>query len=156
MKKSLFVFAGVLYCADRILKLFVLTTGQIHLAPWLILAPHINTHPYMMLGISSTVDQWMVILMPITHALLIMTLVVAASVSNNYRLWLAVPFVIVGFLSNAIDCVLYGGVIDPITFPVFGAWWTAINIADLCIMIGYVFLAMALKRSEPLLSRRLA
>jgi lipoprotein signal peptidase len=136
-----------LFVLDRLLKAFVLWYGVVYVMPFFVLSPVINDHPFLLVGMSSNIDALMVSVMPYSHAITSALLLVTAARTKNKLALRGAALMSLGLLSNGIDCLFFGGVVDPITFPVGGGWWNAVNVADGCILAGYVCFAVYIKRA---------
>lgn len=60
----------------------------------------------------------------------------------------ALGIIIGGILGNLIDRILYGAVVDYLSFDIFGYGFPIFNIADIGITIGFVLLAINILRRD--------
>lgn len=89
-----------------------------------------------LLGDSST-SRW--ILVALALAIVVVLLVWLMRAGTGIVVF-ALVLVVGGALSNVIDRVLYGAVIDFVDIHAFGFHWPAFNIADMSIVIGTALL----------------
>ncbi len=141
MKTRLLTLA-VLIVVDRALKALVMASEPIRISSRFVLAPFINYHPMAGVPLPDSVGWVMVAIMPITH-LATLSLLVALMLKFGYgpKHVAGWSLLSVGYVSNAVDCWLYAGVVDPVTLAVGGGWWLGVNIADLYIAAGCSVLA---------------
>ena len=66
---------------------------------------------------------------------------------TNWRVF-SLGIIIGGILGNLIDRILYGAVIDYLSFDLFGYGFPVFNIADIGITIGFVLLAINILRRD--------
>ena len=95
---------------------------------------HNNATPYIIL-LSSVLMIWLLVLL---------YLELKSSHKNKAVRWIPYPvaMIIGGGISNIIDRVRYGAVIDFLDFHVSSMHYPAFNFADACIVIGVFFLAL--------------
>lgn len=89
-----------------------------------------------LLGDSST-SRW--ILVALALAIVVVLLVWLMRAGTGIVVF-ALVLIVGGALSNVIDRVLYGAVIDFVDIHAFGFHWPAFNIADMSIVIGTALL----------------
>ena len=56
--------------------------------------------------------------------------------------------VIGGIVGNLVDRILYGAVVDYLSFDIFGYGFPVFNIADIGITIGFIILAINILRRD--------
>jgi signal peptidase II len=62
--------------------------------------------------------------------------------AGEFRLALALTFILAGALGNVIDRIRFGAVIDFIQWHAAGYYWPAFNVADSLITVGAILLAL--------------
>lgn len=133
---------GALIVVDQIVKHWMLAlvfdpprilqiTGFFNLVPvW-------NTGvSFGLLGDSST-SRWILVALALV---IVVVLLVWLMRAGTGIVVFALVLVVGGALSNVIDRVLYGAVIDFVDIHAFGFHWPAFNIADMSIVIGTALL----------------
>jgi signal peptidase II len=63
---------------------------------------------------------------------------------NNYYLFCCLVFIIIGAVSNLLDRIKYGGVVDFINVP----FWSVFNLADIYIVIAVILWTIILFKHE--------
>ena len=79
----------------------------------------------------------------------ILVLIIYANKLNQKYYFLIFGLIIGGALGNLIDRILYGAVVDFIDLHYMNLHWYVFNIADICISIGCILLALAEIRKKP-------
>lgn len=133
---------GALIVVDQIVKHWMLAlvfdpprilqiTGFFNLVPvW-------NTGvSFGLLGDSST-SRWILVALALVIVVVLLAWLMRAGTGIVV---FALVLVVGGALSNVIDRVLYGAVIDFVDIHAFGFHWPAFNIADMSIVIGTALL----------------
>ncbi len=132
---SLFIITIFL---DRITKLFALQsllTGEKNISPFLKLSLALNR------GVSFGMFNFKTTLPFIALAIFIFLVIVAFAVytvfrfKKNKNIFFEI-LVLAGALSNFVDRILYGGVIDFIDFYISSWHWPTFNFADIFIFVG--------------------
>ncbi|MBO6782109.1 MAG: signal peptidase II [Alphaproteobacteria bacterium] len=142
MPRWALVFVIVLIVADQILKQVMLSLvffppRIIEVTGFFNLVPVWNTGvSFGLLGDSSTSRWVLVVVALVIVAVLVVWLVRAGGGIVAF----ALALVIGGALSNVIDRVIYGAVIDFIDIHGFGFHWPAFNLADTTIVVGTALL----------------
>jgi signal peptidase II len=142
MPRWAILFIGALIVVDQIVKHWMLSlvfdpprilqvTGFFNLVPvW-------NTGvSFGLLGDSST-SRWILVALALV---IVVVLLVWLMRAGTGIVVFALVLVVGGALSNVIDRVLYGAVIDFVDIHAFGFHWPAFNIADMSIVIGTALL----------------
>jgi signal peptidase II len=142
MPRWAILFIGALIVVDQIVKHWMLSlvfdpprilqvTGFFNLVPvW-------NTGvSFGLLGDSST-SRWILVALALV---IVVVLLVWLMRAGTGIVVFALVLVVGGALSNVIDRVLYGAVIDFVDIHAFGFHWPAFNIADMSIAIGTALL----------------
>ena len=142
MPRWALIFIAVLIGADQLLKQYMLSLvfeppRVIEVTGFFNLVPVWNRGvSFGMLGDSET-SRWILVgLAFVIVAILVVWLIRAGSAVVVFALVL----VIGGALSNVIDRVIYGAVVDFIDIHGFGWHWPAFNIADMAIVVGTAML----------------
>lgn len=117
------LLAGLFFIVDRVLKLIALSSGTYGNS---LLAWEYFENPGIAFGIPIPIS-FIIILTPIVLVLLL----VEAQRRTNTHTWFAWYFVFFGALSNLVDRVVYGFVIDYIRI-----FTSVINIADVLVVLG--------------------
>jgi signal peptidase II len=142
MPRWAILFIGALIVVDQIVKHWMLSlvfdpprilqvTGFFNLVPvW-------NTGvSFGLLGDSST-SRWILVALALV---IVVVLLVWLMRAGTGIVVFALVLDVGGALSNVIDRVLYGAVIDFVDIHAFGFHWPAFNIADMSIVIGTALL----------------
>jgi len=142
MPRWALLFIAVLIGADQLLKQYMLSLvfeppRVIEVTGFFNLVPVWNRGvSFGMLGDSET-SRWILVgLAFVIVAILVVWLIRAGSAVVVFALVL----VIGGALSNVIDRVVFGAVVDFIDIHAFGWHWPAFNLADMSIVAGTAFL----------------
>ena len=85
-------------------------------------------------GLLPEAGQWLLTTFAIVAALAMWVWLARAGTGNLMAISLG--FIIGGALGNAVDRVLYGGVVDYVSLHAFGFYWYVFNIADAAIVAG--------------------
>lgn len=139
--QPLLLFCGALG-ADRLSKgiaITELTQGPYTVFPGFNLSLALNKGiSWSLLSAHSTYSSAALFCMVLAVILLFGWVTVREHQAGNSIVWQSL--VLAGALSNLVDRLLYGGVVDFIDFH-WGAWhFATFNIADICIVVGISFL----------------
>jgi len=142
MPRWALIFIAVLIGADQLLKQYMLSLvfeppRVIEVTGFFNLVPVWNRGvSFGMLGDSET-SRWVLVGLAFAIvAILVVWLIRAGSTVVVFALVL----VIGGALSNVIDRIVFGAVVDFIDIHAFGWHWPAFNLADMSIVAGTAFL----------------
>lgn len=109
----------------------------LEVAPFFNLVPVYNTGVSFGLLGSGGASRWILVALALVIVAVLAVWLVRAS-SNFVRIGLTM--VISGALSNVIDRLIYGAVVDFLDFHVAGFHWPAFNLADSLIVVGTAIL----------------
>ena len=133
---------GALIVVDQIVKHWMLSLvfdppRILQVTGFFNLVPVCNTGvSFGLLGDSST-SRWILVALALV---IVVVLLVWLMRAGTGIVVFALVLVVGGALSNVIDRVLYGAVIDFVDIHAFGFHWPAFNIADMSIVIGTALL----------------
>ncbi len=142
MPRWAIIFILVLISADQLLKQYMLSLvfeppRVIEVTGFFNLVPVWNRGvSFGMLGDSET-SRWILIGLALV---ILVVLVVWLVRSGSVVVCFALVLVIGGALSNVIDRVVFGAVVDFIDIHAFGWHWPAFNLADMSIVAGTALL----------------
>lgn len=142
MPRWILVSIAVLIAADQALKHFMLDLvfdppRVIEVTGFFNLVPVWNTGvSFGLLGGSDT-SRWILVAVALA---IVVVLVIWLTRAANALVVLALVLVIAGALSNVVDRVLYGAVVDFVDIHAFGFHWPAFNLADTTIVAGTALL----------------
>lgn len=151
----LFIVVGIMI--DQLIKLYVVSTFM--LGEWASLMPGVQVTLAMNQGVAfglfafrNGVGFYLLnAFIVIFNLVMIEILSTAHANAKSYRYGLAL--LITGGLSNLVDRVCYGAVVDYLTLNVFGfAWPTIFNLADMLICLGCFMLCLVSANSGQALS----
>ena len=142
MPRWAIAFIVVLIALDQVLKHVML--GLVFSPPRIIeVTSFFNLVPVWNTGISfglqgdSETSRWVLVALALVIVVVLVVWLVRAGAGIVV---FALVLVIGGALSNVIDRVFYGAVIDFIDIHAFGFHWPAFNLADRSIVVGTAFL----------------
>ena len=133
---------GALIVVDQIVKHWMLAlvfdpSRILQITGFFNLVPVWNTGvSFGLLGDSST-SRWILVALALVIVVVLLAWLMRAGTGIVV---FALVLVVGGALSNVIDRVLYGAVIDFVDIHAFGFHWPAFNIADMSIVIGTALL----------------
>lgn len=142
MPRWAIIFIGVLIVVDQVVKQLMLSmvfdpprivevTGFFNLVPvW-------NSGVSFGLFGDSDTSRW--ILVGLALAIVVVLLIWLVRAGNGMVVF-ALTLVVGGALSNVVDRVVYGAVIDFVDIHAFGFHWPAFNVADSTIVLGTAML----------------
>lgn len=145
MQKKIYIFSIIIIVIDFVVKIFALNNlDSITLIPdffYLTLAK--NTGAAFSILSNST---WIFIFVAVVVVYFISKYLKSSDINGlqsiSYALLLG------GIIGNLIDRIIYGYVIDYLSFVFFGYYFPIFNIADICITIGVCLLIIDCVRSE--------
>lgn len=108
-----------------------------------------NTGAFLSIG-SGLGDFWRPLLLNIFPALLLIALLYYIFKERTLNTWqiIALSFIVGGGLSNIVDRLLYGHVVDMLHLKAFGLQTGIFNVADMAIMAGMFMMLPFAFRSE--------
>ena len=129
---SLNLFALVLFIADRILKYYFLKNPAAKFGGDFLFG--LNFHFEKNIGIAFGISMNQIILLALTIFIILILISVLVKAYQQKDLFsiFALSLIIVGAISNLLDRLHYGFVIDYINVP----WFTVFNLADCMITVG--------------------
>ncbi len=142
MPRWAMAFIVVLIAADQVLKQIMLALvfeppRIIEVTGFFNLVPVWNTGVSFGLFGDSDTSRWILVALALV---IVAILVVWLARAANTVVAFALAMVIGGALSNVIDRILFGAVVDFIDIHGFGFHWPAFNLADTTIVIGTALL----------------
>ena len=149
MKKKLIIFSVLLLVLDQLSKILVM--NLLNLGSSITLIPNFLDITYIenngaALNILSG-KTWLLITVSVIALIYIIKVVVRANIKNNIQM-ITYSMLISGIIGNIIDRVVYGKVIDFISFRIFSYDAPIFNIADSLIVIGAILLVILLARGD--------
>ncbi len=112
----------------------------------------VQYHPYLIFANSGVIfgfveNPWLKYLLIIIGLILLIWLISKTKLpATSYQLPAAL--IIAGALSNILDRLIYGHVIDYIKLPGFLSFWPTFNLADVFIVIGVIMYLHQLLKTE--------
>lgn len=152
MKKWLFVLAPLLFICDILLKQFVIAHASQILSGDFVF--HLHLLPFVDFNLTYIENKGMAwgmfaslqMLILIVRCLVIGTLSVMLIKSRSFREnALAVLFIILGAAGNVLDTLIYGHVVDMLSFTFWGRSYGIFNIADAMIFTGALMILFSKK-----------
>ena len=92
-------------------------------------------------------STWMLIIMSILILGFLHYYVVTEEKMTKWRIF-SLGIIIGGVVGNLVDRLLYGGVVDYLSFEFFGYSFPVFNIADIGITLGFIILAIGILRRD--------
>jgi signal peptidase II len=142
-KKVIFInsSAFTLFIADRILKYYFLKHPAAAIGgDFFNLTLAVNSG----IAFGILIGQTVLVTLTVIIILIIINLLVKAYQKNNYWEIISLTLIVVGAISNLIDRVKFGYVIDYFNVP----WFTVFNLADCLITIGVAVLLLQILIKE--------
>ena len=148
-RKYVYSVACVLLIIDQVLKLLVRSKvellDEIEVIPNFFSIYHIeNTGGAFSLFSGATI---VLIILSILVLAFLHYYVLTDEVMTKWRIF-GLGIVIGGILGNLVDRLLYGAVVDFLSFDLFGYGFPVFNIADIGITVGFVILAIGILRRD--------
>jgi len=137
----------ILFVVDRILKYFFINNPAVEFSGDFIfglLNFHFEKNTGIAFGIS--INQIFLLALIVFVILILVRFLVKAYYQEDWLTIFSLTLIIVGAISNLIDRMRYGFVIDYIDVP----WFTVFNLADCMITIGVGILLLGIFRKERL------
>jgi signal peptidase II len=122
-------FLVFLFALDRLTKFFFITNPNYFHDLWLFKL-NLVINPHIAFGLA--VPQVLILFLVSAILTVLIYLLIRNYKNNNFKLFFILGLIITGALSNLLDRVEYGGVIDFIDMPYF----TVFNLADVYIFFG--------------------
>jgi lipoprotein signal peptidase len=151
MKKR-FCLLLVVLIIDRLLKVLVTVSRPMYLADGLLLGPVYNSNIPGTFGLIA--GAGLVVIVPVGYLATILGLarliergIVRASAGTLLIL-------ATGLVSNAIDFLIYPGVVDPIGVRLFGPVFIGFNVADALILYGTLAVVLSIDYSRAVMAFR--
>jgi len=132
---------------DRITKFFILAqeADQWVISPFLSFELHFNRGMSWGLFHSESTAQFVMVSL-LTIAIIVPLAIYAfRQWQRGFSIW-GEALALSGAISNVVDRVLYGGVVDFISFSYRGWSWPVFNIADACIVCGVFLIIVGFSR----------
>lgn len=149
-RRSLWSYASLfvaVFALDRIVKAFMLRWGRSDVSITSFLSFRLSLNRGMSWGMFHSYKTGPFIAVSFMTLIIIIPLLFYAYVrlKKGFSIW-GETLVIAGALSNFIDRILYGGVLDFIYFS-YGDWsWPIFNLADTCIVFGVFLMILTFSR----------
>lgn len=142
MPRWAILLIGVLIVVDQVVKHWMLALvfdppRMLEVTGFFNLVPVWNTGVSFGLFGDSSTSRWILVALAL---IIVVVLLIWLMRAGTGIVVFALVLVVGGALSNVIDRVLYGAVIDFVDIHGFGFHWPAFNIADMSIVIGTALL----------------
>ena len=125
------ILFGAIVALDRLTKI-----SMVRGFDWNFSILHLGLFPNHGLIFSIPAPMWVSVGVMFIAIAIVGIMLIRAMKKNQTIVALAMSFIIIGALSNLVDRLWYGYVID---FISFGRWFTIFNLADVTIAVGLVF-----------------
>lgn len=132
---------GAFVVLDRLAKIFFLRGANREFS-----FVHLNLFENHGLVFSLPAPNWVSLLVMCVAMIFVAGIFVRAVQQQKRNVALAMTFIFLGALSNVLDRLTYGFVID---FVSFGRWFPIFNLADVMIAVGLVWWVRNLTKQKP-------
>lgn len=142
MPRWAIIFIGVLIVMDQAIKQLMLSMvfdppRILEVTSFFNLVPVWNSGVSFGLFGDSDASRWVLVVLALAIVVVLLVWLVRA---GNGMVVFALTLVVGGALSNVVDRVVYGAVIDFVDIHGFGFHWPAFNLADATIVLGTALL----------------
>jgi len=142
MPRWAIIFIGVLIVMDQAIKQLMLSMvfdppRILEVTSFFNLVPVWNSGVSFGLFGDSDASRWVLVVLALAIVVVLLVWLVRA---GNGMVMFALTLVVGGALSNVVDRVVYGAVIDFVDIHGFGFHWPAFNLADATIVLGTALL----------------
>lgn len=148
-REIIYSVACVLLMIDQVVKLLV--RSNISLMDEIIVIPNFFSLYYIEnTGAAFSIFSGAVVIL-IVFSLLVLAFLHFYMISDNTMSYLrkvGLGVIIGGIIGNLVDRILYGAVIDYLSFQFFGYHFPVFNIADIGITVGFLILVIDVFRSD--------
>jgi len=140
---------SALFALDRITKYLILQAGrtEVRVAPFLSFQLSFNRG--VSWGLFSSEHTSIFVLVSLMTVAVIIPLFIHAVLRwrSGFAVW-GETVALAGALSNLVDRIMYGGVVDFISISYGWFSWPIFNIADVCIVLGIFFVLLGFYRES--------
>lgn len=148
-KEKIYSISAVLLMIDQFIKLFVKSKmelfGEIVVIPNFFSIYYIENDgaAFSILGGATVI----LIIVSLVAIFILDRFITKENINTKLGI-LSYGMIFAGIIGNLIDRCLYGSVIDYLSFNIFGYSAPVFNFADICIVVGFLFIVIQMIRNE--------